>query len=149
MLSFIHCCYYTSNDSKDETNVFILGVDLPVDIESHEIVASKDNKVLYTIGNHFPHYNKDIFKFECTNSITNCSWTKIPTQLQYGRYAAVAMTIPDTLAAKLCNWATKNVWIHLPLKVLFLIKASYDYFQYWFKSAHSKQINCTPLLVLW
>ena len=105
MLSFIHCCYYTSNDSKDETNVFILGVDLPVGIYGHEIVASKDNKVLYTIGNAYSYddKDKDIYKFACTNSITNCSWTKILTQLQYGRYAAVAMTIPDTLAAKLCN----------------------------------------------
>jgi len=78
-------------------------VHLPAPINLHEIVASKDNKVLYTIGNHFPHYNKDIFKFECTNSITNCSWTKIPTQLQYGRYDTVAMTIPNSLADKLCN----------------------------------------------
>jgi len=81
-------------------------VDLPVGIYGHEFVASEDNKVLYTIGNHFYSNNKDIFKFACTNNITNCSWTKIPTQLQYGRYGryeAVAMTIPDTLAAKLCN----------------------------------------------
>merc|ERR1712062_105789 len=54
-------------------------VDLPVKLLSaHNVVASKDNKVLYTIG------NKDIYKFACTNSITNCSWTEIPTQLQYG-----------------------------------------------------------------
>jgi len=76
-------------------------VDLPVGIENHEIVASKDNKVLYTIGKY--SNNKDIYKFTCTNSITNCSWTKIPTQLQYGRHYSVAMTIPNSLAAKLCN----------------------------------------------
>ena len=86
---------------QDETIVFILGVDLPVGIHGHEIVASKDNKVLYTIGN--IHFKKDIFKFACTNSISNCSWTKIPTQLQYGRSETVAMTIPNELAYKLCH----------------------------------------------
>ena len=79
----------------------ILGVNLPVRIRNHEFVASKDNKVLYTIGN--VHFKKDIFKFACTNSITNCSWTKIPTQLQYDRWWFVAMTISDALAYKLCN----------------------------------------------
>merc|ERR1712062_601127 len=78
-------------------------VDLPAGITNHEIVASKDNKVLYTIGNSYSSDDKDIYKFTCPNSITDCSWTKIPTQLQYGRYDTVAMTIPDTLAAKLCN----------------------------------------------
>ena len=150
LLSFVHLsCYYSSNDLKDENNVFILGALLPFNVKNHEIVASEDNKYLYTIGNIESVSNKDIYKFTCKNSITNCSWTKIPTQLQFGRWKSVAMTIPDTLAAKLCNWATKNVWIHLPLKVLFLIKASYDYFQYWFKSAHSNQINWSPFLVLW
>ena len=94
---------YASNDSNYKTIVFILGVDLPVLIYGHEIVASKDNKVLYTIGNSYSSDDKDIYKFTCTNSITNCSWTKVPTQLQYGRYYSVAMTIPDTLADKLCN----------------------------------------------
>ena len=94
---------YASNDSNYKTIVFILGVNLPVGIENHEIVASKDNKVLYTIGNRYSSNNKDIYKFTCTNSITNCSWTKIPTQLQYGRSHTVAMTIPNSLAAKLCN----------------------------------------------
>jgi len=78
-------------------------VDLPVNHAEHEIVASKDNKVLYSIGNVYSSDKKDIYKFACNNSITNCSWTKIPTQLQYGRYDTVAMTIPDTLANKLCN----------------------------------------------
>ena len=87
----------------DATNVFILGVDLPVNLLSHEIVASKDQSVLYTIGNGATSNNKDIYKFACTNSITNCSWTKIPTQLQYGRYGTVAMSIPNALANKLCN----------------------------------------------
>jgi len=76
-------------------------VDLPVKLAEHAIVASKDNKVLYTIGNWYSP--SDIYKFSCTNSITNCSWTKIPTQLQFGRWKSVAMTIPDTLANKLCS----------------------------------------------
>jgi len=86
-------------------------VDLPVFIRNHDIVASKDNKVLYTIGNYYGNYNnKDIFKFTCTNNITNCSWTKISTELQYlnyfvqfSSYVGVAMTIPNSLANKLCN----------------------------------------------
>ena len=94
---------YASNDPNYKTIVFILGVDLPVPFHLHEIVASKDNKVLYTIGNWISSNNKDIYKFECSNSITNCSWTKVPTQLQYSREKTVAMTIPDTLADKLCN----------------------------------------------
>ena len=81
---------------------FYIGVDLPAKMERHEIVAINGNKVLYAIGN-FHNPNKDIYKFACTNSITNCSWTKITTKLQYGRDFSVAMTIPDTLAAKLCN----------------------------------------------
>jgi len=76
-------------------------VDVPVGLWYHEMVASKGN--LYTIGNLGSSNNKDIYKFECTNSITACSWTKIPTQLQYGRYWTVAMPISDALANKLCN----------------------------------------------
>ena len=87
----------------NETNVFILGVDVPVRITSHEIVAFEDKTALYTIGNGNSSNNKDIYKFECINSITDCSWTKIPTQLQYGRYSTVAMPIPDELANALCN----------------------------------------------
>ena len=76
-------------------------MDLPVDhIEYHDIVASAGN--LYTIGNKYGSNNKDIFKFECTNSIKNCSWSKIQTKLQFGRYASVAMPIPNALANKLC-----------------------------------------------
>ena len=86
------------------TDVFILGVDVPVELRRHQIVASQGN--LYTIGNGFPwdtSNNKDIFKFECNNSITNCSWRKIPTKLQYGRDTTVAMAIPNALSDKLCN----------------------------------------------
>ena len=79
-------------------NVFILAVDLPSSLHAHEIVASKDNKYLYTIGP-----GADVYKFSCTNSITNCSWTVIPTKLQNGRSHAVAMQIPNALANKLCQ----------------------------------------------
>jgi len=74
-------------------------VDSPVNLRYHEMVASEGN--LYTIG--IRDYFKDIYKFSCTNSITNCSWTKIPTQLQYGREFTVALPIPSALANKLCN----------------------------------------------
>ena len=77
-------------------------VHIPVKLGYHEIVASHDNKVLYTIGNYLGP-NRDIYKFECTKSITNCSWTKIPTKLQFGRSALVAMLIPNGLANKLCK----------------------------------------------
>ena len=83
-----------------KTSVFIVGADLPVDIHHHEIVASAGN--LYTIGNE-SSINKDIFKFECNNSIKNCSWSKIQTKLQYDRKYSVAMAIPDALANKLCS----------------------------------------------
>ena len=99
--SIAHCCHNTSYDFKMIPNVFILGVDLPVRLAEHEIVASNDNKVLYTIGNGYSSNNNDIFKFACTNSITNCSWTKIATKLQYGRYGTVAIPLPDSMANKL------------------------------------------------
>ena len=84
--------------------IFILGVDLPVSyLSNFEIVATNDNKVLYTIGNGLSDLNKNIFKFSCTNSITNCSWTKIETKLQYDRYATVAIQLPDSMANKLCK----------------------------------------------
>jgi len=78
-------------------------VDLPVELEWHEIVASKG--FLYTIGGYIDDsIGNDIYKFECTNSITNCSWNKIPTKSQQNdRYYTVAMLIPNELANKLCN----------------------------------------------
>ena len=84
--------------------IFILGVDLPVSyLSNSEMVASNDNKVLYTIGNGWSDLNKNIFKFSCTNSITNCSWTEIETKLQYGRGLTVAIPLPDSMANKLCD----------------------------------------------
>ena len=87
------------------TNVFILGVNFPVQLLGHAIVASKGNTVLYTIGNNYPYVSNadDIYKFECTDSITNCSWTKIPTKLQHARRFLVAFPIPEGLANKICN----------------------------------------------
>ena len=101
--SIAHCCHNTSYDFKMIPNVFILGVDLPVYLANTEIVASNDNKYLYTIGNGYSSNNNDIFKFACTNSITNCSWTKIATKLQYGRSRTVAIPLPDSMANKLCD----------------------------------------------
>ena len=84
---------------------FYLGVDLPLGFDSHEIVASNDKKALFAIGNAVistDWNSRDIYKFSCTNSITHCSWTKISTKLQYGRWNTVAMRIPNALANKLC-----------------------------------------------
>ena len=110
-------------------------MDLPVRIWGHEIVASNDNKYLYTIGNFHSANNKDIFKFACTNSITDCSWTKIETKLQYGRYNTVAIPLRDSMANKLCKgivlttesyrqaWNAKglnqNVFSERPIHVIF------------------------------
>ena len=86
-----------------KTNALILGVDLPIEGQINDIVASNGNKALYAIGNNLVSNKKDIFKFTCTNSIKNCSWSKIQTKLQYDRKYSVAMAIPDALANKLCS----------------------------------------------
>ena len=96
---------------------FYLGVDLPLDFGSHEIVASNDKKALFAIGNGFksPKWNsRDIYKFACTNSITHCSWTKIPTKLQYVRTFTVAMRIPNALAYKLCKGISQTTESSIP-----------------------------------
>ena len=69
------------------------------------MVASKDKRYVYTIGNFYNFYdsNQDIYKFECANSITSCFWTQIPTKLQFGRKEAIAMPISIHLANKLCT----------------------------------------------
>jgi len=84
-----------------------MGRNLPVKIAVHQVVASPDRKSLYTIGNAYSTTNnKDIFKFSCTGNpgiASNCNWTKIPTELKYGRYQHLAFTIPNALAKKICN----------------------------------------------
>ena len=92
--------------AHETNNGLILGRDLPVNIARHQVVASPDRKCLYTIGNTYSTNNKDIFKFSCTGNpgiASNCNWTKIPTELKYGRYRHVAFTIPNALAKKICN----------------------------------------------
>ena len=65
------------------------------------MVASSDGQNLYTIGNDFGQ--QDIYRFSCNNDINDCAWTKIDTELQYGRFDAVAFNIPESLAQKLCG----------------------------------------------
>ena len=65
------------------------------------MVASADKQTLYTIG----FGQQDIYRFACNQSIKDCEWTKMDQTLQYGRYAAVAFSIPDSLAKKLCKTA--------------------------------------------
>ena len=65
------------------------------------MVASSDGQNLYTIGNRYAR--QDIYRFSCNKSIKDCEWTKIETQLQYGRDGAVAFNIPESLAKKLCK----------------------------------------------
>ena len=69
------------------------------------IVASKDNRYLYTIGNkNVPASDMTaIIKITCNGNIENCVWTKIPTKLQNDVKDTVAMPIPNALADKLCN----------------------------------------------
>ena len=47
------------------------GVDLPVKLADHEVVASTDNRSLYTIGNVHSKSNKDIYKFTCSKSMAD------------------------------------------------------------------------------
>ena len=88
--------------------ILLLGADFPsgsyvhgYDHSHHDMVASYDKSFLYTIGN--AGSLKDIHKYSCSGSITNCKWTKINVQLKYGRRSTVAFTIPEALATKLCN----------------------------------------------
>ena len=82
--------------------LFLVGPDFPVRIAKHEMVASYNKELLYTIGS---NYNRnEIYEFSCADSIDYCKWRKMPNRLRYSRYHTVAMPIYDNaLINKLCN----------------------------------------------
>ena len=84
---------------------FILGKDLPVPHVGHQMVSSSNKQALYTIGT---YGRKDIYRFSCNESITDCEWSKLENRLQHDRYFHVAFNIPDKLAKKLCKPGRKK-----------------------------------------
>ena len=89
-----------------QSRYIFIGADLEVEIQGYEMVASPDKQFLFTIGNKDDKYDKDIYKFSCSESINDCKWTKW-SELKYGREYPVAFPIPDDLVNKLCNW----IWL--------------------------------------
>merc|ERR1711860_238141 len=78
--------------------------DLPVDKRRFTMVSSPDKKAVYAIGGwDGSNYSNDIYKFHCSDSIQTCRWTKSKTTLRFGRDLFVAISIPNSLADKLCN----------------------------------------------
>ena len=80
---------------------FNLGPNIP-NIAYHNMVVSTDKRSLYTIGGSGGN-GKNIYQFSCSGGITTCKWVKNAVQLKNSRQNAVAFTIPDALAYKLCN----------------------------------------------
>ena len=72
------------------------------------MVASSDGQNLYTVGNFFGL--QDIYQFSCNKSIKDCQWTKMKAELQYGRHSAVAFSISNSLAKKLCKPAEGKIF---------------------------------------
>ena len=67
-----------------------------------QMVQSENN--LYVIGGQLrnpPWYQTEIYKFSCAgDNLASCQWSSLGMpSLKYGRYAFVAMAIPDALAA--------------------------------------------------
>ena len=67
--------------------------DLPLALGYFQMVQSENN--LYAIG------ISEIYKFSCAgDNLASCQWSSLGMpSLKYGRYAFVAMAIPDALAA--------------------------------------------------
>ena len=76
--------------------------DLPGDKYQHQMVASANKEILYAIGGS-SGTQKEIYKFTCSEDIKTCEWKKTTVELKYGRYDFVAMSIPTSLATKLCK----------------------------------------------
>ena len=86
-------------------SLFLVGPNFPVRIAKHEMVASYNKELLYTIGNTYSSNRGEIYEFSCADSIDDCKWNKTATKLlNYGRYNTVAMPIHDNaLIDKLCK----------------------------------------------
>ena len=87
-----------------DKNDLILGADLPVNHAGHQMVASFDKQFLYDLVNGYHGDGKNIYKYSCSGTITNCRWTMIGTKaVQAKRYYSVAFPITNYLAKKLCK----------------------------------------------
>ena len=64
------------------------------------MIASPDKKSLYVIGGY--GQKKEVYKYTCSSNISTCTWSKTATELTHGRYAFVAIPIPNYLAVKVC-----------------------------------------------
>ena len=86
---------------------FILGADIPVNVQHAQMVASPKKDVLYTFGNDalgaLDDRERDVYRFKCDGDIYNCAWKRSSLRLKHGREDAVAFSIPDALADELCN----------------------------------------------
>ena len=65
------------------------------------MVSSPERRALYAIGGHGSL--KEIYKSQCSGAINTCKWTKSKTELKFGRESFVAISIPNSLADKLCE----------------------------------------------
>ena len=79
--------------------------DLPVPKYAFQMISSPDKKTLYVIGgtDHSGNLRKEIYKSQCSGAINTCKWTKSKTELKFGRESFVAISIPNSLADKLCE----------------------------------------------
>ena len=81
-----------------------IGADLPVPILYHQMVSSPNKQFLYTIGNRYDTYSKDIYRYACpTKDIKKCQWNKINTKLKNGRRRLVAFPIPNSMVKRICQ----------------------------------------------
>ena len=67
------------------------------------MVASADKQYLYMIGNSDWGHRHEIYQFSCNGNINDCEWTKIETELAYGRFQPVAFPIPNVFVNKVCH----------------------------------------------
>ena len=82
------------------------GLDSPVALVGHQMVASYDKTKLYTIGGKEDETtpNKKIYQLSCDDKLmTKCKWTEMPTKLKEGRFGHVVFPISNKLTKKLCN----------------------------------------------
>ena len=90
------------------------------------MVASADKQYLYMIGNAKSGHEQEIYRFSCNDSINDCEWAKIDTELAHGRSDHVAFPIPNALVNKLCHRvkaqvSSSNIKKKMKLKVAAMI----------------------------
>ena len=75
----------------------------------NNMVASADKQYLYMIGNSDLGHRHEIYRFSCNDSINDCEWAKIDTELAHGRFYHVAFPIPNALVNKVCHQVKPQV----------------------------------------